>query len=74
MFKMLAVIVIFTILYFFVTELWNLRKKSKASKMLDDVRTAEELFEIEREVEERERKLAKKKEALYSKDEVTPEV
>ena len=73
MFKMLFIFAMVLIVYFMYQEIMNIRKRSKANKELEDVQTAEDLFETEKEVFEREEELKKKKEALYSKDEVTEE-
>ena len=74
MFKMMAIFFIGTVLFFMFKEIMNIRKKSSASKELEDVQTEEDLFEIERDIVLRERKLKHEKEALYSKDENQSEV
>jgi F0F1-type ATP synthase membrane subunit b/b' len=73
MVKMLFVFFVFTCLYFVWDSIKDVRKKSKIEEDLTDARTESEILDMEEEAMALEKENRERKEALYSKDEVTPE-
>ena len=73
MIKIIMVFTFFTVLFFFCKEIYNIWKKGRATNELEDVRTQEDLMDIEEEVTEREQNIQRRKEALYSKEETETE-